>query len=332
MHRGLFFLAHLFFFGVFLFGFFLFLGKLPRELVGGRIDQAVDHLVDADFVLFDAVRERENLGDRGRACRNRLDHVLQAVLDALRDLDFAFARQQLDRAHLAHIHAHRVGGAAEFGIDGGERRLGLLDHVLVGDRRRCVRHQQRFGIGRLVVDVDAHVVDHADDVFDLLGVEHVVGQVVVDLGVGQVAALLAEHDQVLQAHAARFGLERRQFLARELPDQRLLFGGQPAGRARLAFQLRLSARDPLLEQRLLQRRPVHLLRLLAWFQQELERHLRDALVGELDFGRREHFRSCSGFGPRLDPPTRHDHLPDVPHSPNWRSRLRWGTRANKNAI
>jgi hypothetical protein len=45
-----------------------------------------------------------------------------------------------------------------------------------------------------------------DDVLDLLGVGHVVGQVVVDLGVGEVAALLAEDDQVLQAHAARLGV------------------------------------------------------------------------------------------------------------------------------
>ena len=45
-----------------------------------------------------------------------------------------------------------------------------------------------------------------DDVFDLLGVDDVVGQVVVDLGVGEVAALLAEHDQVLQARAAGLGV------------------------------------------------------------------------------------------------------------------------------
>ena len=60
---------------------------------------------------------------------------LQAVLDALGDLDFAFARQQFDRAHLAHVHAHRVGGAAEFGVDGGQRLLGLFLDVLVVDRR-----------------------------------------------------------------------------------------------------------------------------------------------------------------------------------------------------
>ena len=96
----------------------------------------------------------------------------------------------------------------------------------VGDRRGRIRHQQRLGIGRLVVDVDAHVVNHADDVLDLLGIQHVVGQVIVDLGIGQVAALLAEHDQVLEAHAARFGLERREFLALEFANQRLFLRGQ----------------------------------------------------------------------------------------------------------
>ena len=71
----------------------------------------------------------------------------------------------------------------------------------------CLGHQQRFGIRRLVVHLDAHVVDHADDVLDLLGVQHVVGQMVVDLGVREVAALLAQDDQVLQALAPRFGLD-----------------------------------------------------------------------------------------------------------------------------
>ena len=80
------------------------------------------------------------------------------------------------------------------------------DGVLVGDGGRGVRHQQRFGIRRLVVDLDAHVVDHADDVLDLLGIQHVVGQVVVDLRVGQVAALLAQHDEILEARAPRLGI------------------------------------------------------------------------------------------------------------------------------
>jgi hypothetical protein len=47
---------------------------------------------------------------------------------------------------------------------------------------RGVGHEQRFGVGGLVVDLDPHVADHADDAFDLLGVEHVVRKVIVDLG------------------------------------------------------------------------------------------------------------------------------------------------------
>jgi hypothetical protein len=132
-----------------------------------------------------------------------MDHVLQAFLDPLGDLDFAFAGQELDRAHLAHVHAHRVGGAAEFGVEVDAAASALLVDVVGGDGRRRLGHQQRLGVGGHVVDLDPHVVDHADDALDLLGVEDVVGQVIVDFGVGEVAALLAEHDQVLQPGLAR---------------------------------------------------------------------------------------------------------------------------------
>jgi hypothetical protein len=47
------------------------------------------------------------------------------------------------------------------------------------------------------VHLDAHVVDHADNVFDLLRIDDVVGQVIVDFGVGQVALFLALDDQGL---------------------------------------------------------------------------------------------------------------------------------------
>ena len=60
--------------------------------------------------------------------------------------------------------------------------------VSVSDRyRRSVR--------RAFVDLDAHVVDHADDVFDLLRVDDALGQVVVDLGIGQKPLFLALGNQ-----------------------------------------------------------------------------------------------------------------------------------------
>ena len=71
------------------------------------------------------------------------DHRLAAGLDALGDGDFALARQKLDRAHLAQIHAHRIVGAVgRLGASGrgdrGARRgldeLAALGLFLVGGR------------------------------------------------------------------------------------------------------------------------------------------------------------------------------------------------------
>ena len=91
--------------------------------------------------LLDLVGEVEDLRDRHRARRDRHDHVLQAFLDPLGDLDFAFARQELDRAHLAHVHAHRVGRAAEFGVERRYRGFGGFSR-----RRRRARSARRSDI------------------------------------------------------------------------------------------------------------------------------------------------------------------------------------------
>ena len=100
----------------------------------GSIRPSIE-LVDAHLVLRDLVGGPRMSAIRHRAGGNRLDHVLEAFLDALGDLDFAFAGEELDGAHLAHVHAHRVGGAAELGVDGrtGSARLRLLGLLVVDD-------------------------------------------------------------------------------------------------------------------------------------------------------------------------------------------------------
>ena len=109
----------------------------------------------------------EDVGNRRRAGGNCLHHVLEAILDALGDLDFAFAGEQFDRAHFTHVHAHRVGGAAEFGVDSGQGLFGLfLDLFVIGRAGRGVRHQQIFGSRGFVEDLDAHVVEGGDDGLD----------------------------------------------------------------------------------------------------------------------------------------------------------------------
>src|SRR5690606_8545675 len=72
------------------------------------------------FVVPEQVRDRAREGCQGGG------HLVQAFLDALGDRDLAFAGQQLDRAHLAHVHAHRVGGAAALAVECGQRGGGLL--------------------------------------------------------------------------------------------------------------------------------------------------------------------------------------------------------------
>ena len=132
-----------------------------------------------------------------RELRERGAHLVEAFLDALGDADLAFAREQLDRAHLAHVHADGVGRAAELGVDGRERGGGFLGGVLVV-RYGGVGENQRLGVRCLLVHRDAHIVDHVDDVFDLLRIDDLARQVVVDLAVREVTLLLAFRDEQLQ--------------------------------------------------------------------------------------------------------------------------------------
>ena len=110
--------------------------------------------------------------------------------------------------HFAHIHAHGVGGAPEFGIGLRERGFGFGNGIFVGDGGAVVVHQQAVGIGGFFGYLDAQALNHVDDVVNLLGIGHVVGQGVVDFGVGDVAALFALDDEAAQAFALLFGGER----------------------------------------------------------------------------------------------------------------------------
>ena len=183
-------------------------------------------------------------------------HGLQPAFDALGDLDLAFTGEQLHGAHLAHVHAHRVGGAAELGIDRRERGFGSLFGLFF--RRgggATAGDQERRRVGCLLVDGDAHVVEHRDDRLEDLVVDELLGQVVVDLLVGQEAARLAHLDERLQLLAAlgdlffgELGLvepelahQRALLGAADLHAQRLGLGGIGLGghRLRLALDLGL---------------------------------------------------------------------------------------------
>ena len=157
----------------------------------------VIEILQARFAAQDRVVGVEDQLAGRRELRERGAHLVEAFLDALRDADLAFAREQLDRAHLAHVHADGIRRAAELGVDRRERGGGFLGRVLVV--RYCgIGENQRLGVRCLLVHRDAHIVDHVDDVFDLLRIDDLARQMVVDLTVREVTLLLAFRDEQLQ--------------------------------------------------------------------------------------------------------------------------------------
>ena len=178
-------------------------------------DVAQEHL---SFVQLVAPDDDGLEGERAFA--QARDHRLAAGLDALGDGDFALAGQQLHRAHLAQIHAHRIVGAlGRLLLLGGGERLGLgLDQLAVAV---VVVLGLVGGLGLLVVgalllldDVDAHLVEHRVDVLDLVGGDLLGGQHGVELLVGDVAALLGVLDHLLDGGIGQ--IEQRQRAIRGL--------------------------------------------------------------------------------------------------------------------
>ncbi|MNB96054.1 hypothetical protein D3C75_432460 [compost metagenome] len=173
--------------------------------VVGQVVEADDHFgkaLAAFLVRFVIGQQRF---DRHRELAECGLDLGQAFFDALCNGDFAFAGQQLDGTHFAHVHAHRVGGTATFGVERAQRGgsffgCGVVDLTVA---RVAVVEKQGFHIRSNFMDINAHAVDHADDVFDLFRVDHVVRQMVIDFGIGQVALFQALADQLLD-----FGLGR----------------------------------------------------------------------------------------------------------------------------
>ena len=133
---------------------------------GGRFQ--VDHVAQQDAALLDRVMPGDDGLESQRALAEPTDHHVAAGLDPLGDRDLALARQQLDAAHLAQIHADRVVGAAEGGfIDIAAGFLVLL--LLLGLRDRL--GGGGFAVLALLVlnDIDAEVGQHRHRVLDRLG-------------------------------------------------------------------------------------------------------------------------------------------------------------------
>src|SRR5690606_30717162 len=186
----------------------LLVGFLGGRCRGGALLHGGGHVLHGVQVAADDVAELalagghqvvfgddvvHRLGPFGKARHQLAD----ALLDALGYLDFPFPGQQFHGAHFAHVHAHRVGGAVLFGLHGGEGGGGLGGGDLVGGGI-AGGHQQGVRVRGGLEDADAHVVDHLDDVFHLIGIGDVLRQVVVHLRIGQVTLFTTFGDKFLE--------------------------------------------------------------------------------------------------------------------------------------
>ncbi len=160
------------------------------------VDIAAKDVGQAATFGGDALVIGENAVDRAREMSDGAHDFANAFLDAFGDFDLAFAGQQFDRTHFTHVHAHGVGGAADIRFHGSESRGGLFGGGFIGigfgqQQGICIRGNLEY--------VNAHVIDHADDIFHLFRIGNILRQVVIDLGVSQVTLLTATLDQFFEA-------------------------------------------------------------------------------------------------------------------------------------
>src|SRR6267154_2071854 len=142
------------------------LGRLDDRRLGlveigaaiGRVE--IDDVAQQHLVFVQRIAPTDQRAHRQRALADAADHHLAASLDPLGDRDLALARQQLDRAHLAQVHAHGVVGAADVIVD-----------VAAGFALAVLGFGPGLG-GILALftfdDVDAELGEHRHRVLDLL--------------------------------------------------------------------------------------------------------------------------------------------------------------------
>ena len=164
---------------------------------GVRIDESGDEIGQTRFFCFNAIVLFQQIGNCFRVFSNGALNLVNPIFDTFGDVDFAFTRQQFDGTHLAHVHAHRVSCTADFRFHAGENLCSSLFRIFVGIVA-IFSKQQIIGIRCFFHHLNAHIVDHLDDVFDLVGVDDIFRQMVIDLGIGQIALLLTTLDKKLQ--------------------------------------------------------------------------------------------------------------------------------------
>ena len=185
----------------------------------GRLE--IDDVAQEHLAVVELVAPDDDGLEGQRAFAQARDHRLAAGLDALGDGDLALAGEQLDRAHFAQIHAHRIVGALGRLLLLGRGRAPWAWTSTSSPSLSSSSSASSVGLASsssallLLDDVDAHLVEHRVDVLDLVGGHLLGGQHGVELLVGDVAALLGVLDHLLDGGVGK--IEQRQRAVRASP-------------------------------------------------------------------------------------------------------------------
>ena len=167
------------------------LAALLDALVGDFLVVEDDQLANRPLAGVELIAELDDaLGDERRP-RNGLDDRELAALDAPRDFDFAFAREQGHGAHLAQVHAHRIVGLVQRARR--EVELHLLG-AFGGPVDGLDVVAQVFLVG--VDDFDAGAAERVEQVVELVGRGDFRREHLVHFVVEKVALLLADADEL----------------------------------------------------------------------------------------------------------------------------------------
>ena len=165
----------------------------------------IDHLFDDARVFLGALVDLQDFFENDAVLRERLVDLALALFDALGDVDFALSVEELDRAHLAQVHADGIVGLVDDAAGGrddvGLHFLALIDFFFFD--RAVDRHRALAGGGRELLlgvfnDVDAEVGEADVDLVELLGKAcDFLRENFVDLVVEEESFFLPQSDELL---------------------------------------------------------------------------------------------------------------------------------------
>ncbi len=162
---------------------------LVHLLVGDLVVLEDDELADGARAGLQLIAHRDNHLRDGRRPGDGLDDRELAALDAARDLDFALAGEQRDRAHLAEVHPHGVVGL----VQRARREVQLHFFAALGRPVELLLLQIRL-LG--VDDFDARAAKRIKKVIELVRRGDLGRQQFVDLVVQQIALFLPDGNQL----------------------------------------------------------------------------------------------------------------------------------------